>query len=122
MWLMGVLFAKRLARVLTAIAFVLATILPASAAVMSMRDGAGMAGGMGQPCSDCPDKAPTSKDNTKMGCSALACFGVVMALQTRQALYLPAEMAADYPPAVLANLFGAAPAPDPFPPRSTILI
>ena len=118
---MGVSCATRLVCVFTAVAFVLATILPASAVAMAMPSGAGMASGTDQPCNDCPDKAPTSNDNAKMGCGALACFGVVMAMLTRSALYHPADMTADYPPIMLANLFGASPAPDPFPPRSTVL-
>jgi hypothetical protein len=119
---MGVPFATPLARVLIAIVFVLVTILPASAAMMPMPSGVGMASSTDQPCHDCPTQTPTNDDTTKMGCGALACFGVVVAMMTRQALYLPANMAADYPPAVLANLVGAAPAPDPFPPRSTVLL
>jgi hypothetical protein len=119
---MGVSLATRLVCVLTAIVFVLVTILPASAAMMPMPNGAGMASGTDQPCDDCPAKVPASNDTAKMGCGALACFGVVMAVMTRQALHLPAGMAADYPPTMLLSLCGASPAPDPFPPRSTVLI
>jgi hypothetical protein len=121
-WSMGVPVAKRLARVLVAVAFVLVTILPGSSAVMAGPSGAGMASAADQPCRDCPSEPPTGNDKAKMACAALACFGVVMALPTRQALNLPADMASDYPPAVLAELFGVTPAPDPFPPRSTVLI
>jgi hypothetical protein len=119
---MGVHPAKRLALVLTAIAFMLATILPGSAAVTSMAAGAGMASETGHPCGDCPDKASTSNDTAKMECGALACLGVLLALPIRQILRVPAFMATDYGPTVLVERSGASPAPDPFPPRSTVLI
>lgn len=114
-------FARQLALLLTAVAFVLATVLPAPVVAMPMPNGT-MTDGTGKPCSDCPDKAPVKDDATKMGCGALACTGVVVTLPARQVPFLPSFAAIGYPPGQLLSRPRAAPAPDPFPPRSTVLL
>jgi hypothetical protein len=119
---MGVPLLRRLTLVLTAVAFVLATALPGSAGAMRMA-GTGMTPvGTDMPCSDCPDKAPADHGATKMTCGALACAGVAIGLPARPAPYLPAFGKVAYPLSGPAARLGTAPAPDPLPPRPTLLV
>lgn len=118
---MGRSVFKRLMLVLTAAAFVLATAVPSAMSAMQMPAGAAMAGGMAKPCSDCPTKAPASNDIAKMICGALTCTGVTIGLPARQAPYLPAFGKLVYAPKPIVKAVGASPAPDPFPPRPTVL-
>jgi hypothetical protein len=111
---------RQLLLALTAVAFVLATVLPVSVIAMPMPNGA-MTDGTGKPCGDCPDKMPL-KDAGKMGCGALTCTGVVVALPTRHLLFLPAFAGVAYPQDPLLSRPGATPPPDPFPPRPTVLL
>ena len=119
---MGRSVFKRLMLVLTAAALVLATALPSSVSAMQMRAGTAMMGGMENPCSDCPDKAPASNDPGKMACGALACTGIAIALPARQAPYLLAFGKLVYSPSPVLEAVGTSPAPDPFPPRPTVLV
>lgn len=119
---MGASLFKRLVLVLTAAAFVLATALPSAASAMQMSAGAGMVGGMTTPCSGCPDKVPASGDLGKMACGALSCAGVAIGLPIRQAPYLPAFGKLVYSPKAMLETAGVLVSPDPFPPRSIVLI
>ncbi len=119
---MGASLFKRLMLVFTAAAFMLATALPSSLNAMQMHTSTAMMAGMEKPCSDCPDKAPASKDLDRMTCSALACVGVAIGLPARQAPYLPAFGKLVYSPRLVLETLGASLAPDPFPPRPLVLV
>jgi len=106
---------------LTAVAFMLATVLPASVIAMPMPNDA-MTGGAVKPCADCPNKPPLKDHGAKMGCGALACAGVVVALPARQPPFLLSFAAIGYSQGPLLRRPGAPPAPDPFPPRPTVLL
>jgi hypothetical protein len=111
---------RQILLLLTAVAFMLATVLPASVIAMPMPNDA-MTGGAGKLCTDCPDKTPL-KDGNKMGCGALACAGVAIALPARQPPFLLSFAAIGYSQGPLLSRPGAPPAPDPFPPRPTVLV
>lgn len=120
---MGTPVLRRLLLVLTVFAFVLATALPGAAQAMSMPGGATMAGSSGQPCDDCPTKAPASDSGTRMmPCGALACSGLVVALPAPAAPHLPAAGVVEYAVGVPVPPRGRALPPDPFPPRPALLV
>lgn len=120
--LCGMALLKRVTLALTAVAFLFAAALPNAGAMMPMASAAGVAGGMAKPCSDCPSKPPIHNSVPKMVCGALACAGVVIAFPERQALYLPAFGRIAYSPREMTETAGVVPAPDPFPPRTTVLV
>lgn len=105
---------KRLLLVLTAVAFVFATVLPNCVGATQMHDGMAMTAPMTTPCADCPDKVPAN-EFAKM-CGALACAGLV-ALPVRQVTCLPEFGKFLYPPSVVQYSLGISLAPDPFPPK-----
>lgn len=118
---MGML--RRLLLVLTAVALVLATALPGTAQAMPMTGGATIAEGPGQPCDDCPTKAPASDSGSKMmPCGALACAGAVLALPAPAVLGVPVAVAVEYGVGVPSPPRSRALAPDPFPPRPALLV
>ncbi|MCB4824855.1 hypothetical protein [Roseicella aerolata] len=120
---MGTPVLRRLLLVLTALAFVLATALPGTASAMPMPGGAMMAGGPGQPCGDCPTKAPGGDGGTKMmPCSALACSGAVVGLPAPTVLAAPVAVAFEYAGLAPADRQGRTLPPDPFPPRPLPLV
>jgi hypothetical protein len=98
---------------LTAVAFVLAASLPSAVPALAMP--------MEKPCSGCADKAPGGNDPGKMVCGALACAGVAIGLPTLPIPYQPAFAELIHLSATRPETIGAAPAPDPFPPRPVIL-
>lgn len=119
---MGTPVLRRLLLVLTALAFVLATALPGTARAMPMPDGAMMAGSSGQPCDDCPPKAPASDSGTKMmPCIAFACSGAAVGLPVPTVLGAPVAVAFEYAALAPAGRPGRTLPPDPFPPRPTLL-
>ena len=119
---MGASRLKRLTLVLTAVAFVLATALPNSLAAARMAGGGAMVGSVEEPCSNCPGKTPAGNDIAPMACGALACTGVAIGLPTHAVPSLPAGGALGYPPRPVVETVGLSPAPDPFPPRATVLL
>ncbi len=112
---------KRLMLVLAAGAFVIAAASPNVGLAMPMAHGAAMASSIERPSADCPDKTLAHNDVAKMACGALACCGVAIVLPAPQSPYRPAFHAFAYAPRVMLETVGAAPAPDPFPPRPTVL-
>ncbi len=104
---------RHLALLFVAAAFVLATALPNSVSAM--------AGPPETPCRNCPDKAPAGSDLGKMACGALACAGVAIGLPVRHAPYLPAFSTLAYSLDTAPEIIGAAPMPDPYPPRPIVL-
>ena len=79
-----------------------------------------MAIGMEKPCGHCPDKMP-ARDMAKMACGGLACVGMVVDLPAPQAAFRPAFRGLTYAASLMPAALGDAPAPDPFPPRPSVL-
>ena len=105
---------KRLLLLIAAFAFVMATSLPAAVAASAMAPA--------KSCPHCPDKAPAKSDCGKMACGALACAGVALGLPTPSTPSSAAAFAKrTYDVVGHRILIGAAPAPDPFPPRPIVL-
>lgn len=112
--LMRGLSHKRLWRVLIAVAFLLATAMPAVAAFH--RPAAAS-------CADrhtvSADMADCSGHATKaMACGFVACASLAIALSDRSAPVEEVASLISFPPARLALMIGAALPPDPFPPRA----
>ncbi len=103
---------QRLALMLTAIAFVLAGVLPNFAPAMSMP--------VAKPCADCPAKAPGAK-HPGMVCCAPACIGAV-AMPAPPPVFLPAFERLAYAPSPMPPTAGKPPAPDPLPPRPAAIV
>ncbi len=102
---------RRVTLLLAAAAFLLATALPGASVSAAPMPAA-------RHCGDC---APAKRDPGKMACGALACVGVAVGLPALHASYLPAYATLIYAPAPVAQTIGAAPSPDPFPPRPIAL-
>jgi hypothetical protein len=104
---------RRATLLLTAVAFLLVTVLPNAISVRAMP--------AQTPCEHCPDKAPTGGNLGKMACGALACAGVTIGLPARHAPYLPAFAKFAYAAGFVPAIVGAPPTPDPYPPRPVVL-
>ena len=117
---MGASLLKRLISVLVAGVFMVALALPSVAPAMPMTHGGAMAASMEKPCGHCPDKMP-ARDMAKMACGALACVGVVADLPAPQAAFRPAFRGLTHAASLMRAALGDAPAPDPFPPRPSVL-
>jgi hypothetical protein len=112
---------RRSALLLTAVAFLLATALPipVPATAMPTETMQGMAM-PGAPCTNCPDKAPKS-DLGKMACGPLACAGAAIGLAAVTTSYAAAFAHLAYASTPAPVTIGAAPMPDPYPPRPIVL-
>ena len=117
--------AKSVVRALLVLIVALAVAMPVGVRAMPMGvSGDHMAGMAGdQPCQNCPDQhqsGGTAPDKMPV-CPVLACVSAPAVLPMPALLPGRIALRADYiwPPA--ARLAGAAPAPDPFPPRPIVL-
>lgn len=104
---------KRLLLLIAAFAFVAATSLPAAVAASGMAPATS--------CSHCPPQAPAKSDCGKMACGALACAGVAIGLPAPSAGCSAMLAERSYGAVGHRILVGAAPAPDPYPPRPAAL-
>lgn len=69
-------------------------------------------------CAGCP---PVRGDLGKMACGAPACAGIAVGLPAQNALYLPGSSVLIFRPNRASPMVGAAPSPDPGPPRPALL-
>lgn len=120
---------RSVAQVLIALIVAFAVAVPAGARVMPMV-GTGMPMSMGtmekaadQPCQNCPEHQSGSTAPDKMpGCPALACIAAPAVIATPALLPERVAYRTEYAWSVTALLAGADPAPDPFPPRTVVLL
>lgn len=116
-------------RVLIALIVAFAVAVPAGARVMPMV-GNEMPMSMSmmektadQPCQNCPEHQSGSTIPDKMpGCPALACIAAPAVIATPALLPERVSYRTEYAWPVMAFLVGADPAPDPFPPRTVVLL
>jgi hypothetical protein len=118
---------RRAIRVLIAFLVALGLAMPAGVSAMPMPGtmmSMGMAKAVDQACQHCPQPHhPGSTSPDKMpACQALACISASAVLPSP--MLLPGRMllGTAYVSTVPARLAGAEPAPDPFPPRSIVLL
>lgn len=115
---------RRLTRVLIALLVALAATMPIGARAMPMPMPPA-AGGVdaGQPCQNCPQPhQPGSMDPGKMpACQVLACTGALATLPVPALMHERVQFKVAYGQPTPARWDGAAPAPDPFPPRPVAL-
>jgi hypothetical protein len=118
---------RQATRVLIAFLVALGLAMPAGAIAMPMPGttmSMGTAKAIDRPCQHCPQPhQPGSASPDKMPtCQALACISASAVLPSP--MLLPGRMllGTAYVSAVPARLAGAAPAPDPFPPRPIVLL
>jgi hypothetical protein len=107
------------------IAFIVAlgVAMPTGVGAMSMPDSL-MGKAMQRPCQHCPQpqqSGSTSPDKMP-GCSVVACVGAVALIPGPVLLPCRALIMARYVIPASARPAGAAPAPDPFPPRPVVLL
>jgi hypothetical protein len=109
---------RRLTHVLVALVVAVAATMPAGAMPMRGEDP-----GAGQPCQQCPDRSMPDPMSGKMTlCPLLVCAGPLVVMPTASSIGTPSVHRIVYP-AILPDRFaGAAPAPDPFPPRPIVFL
>jgi hypothetical protein len=106
--------------VLLAVVVALATTLPTGARAMPRA--MGMTGtAMHKDCPNCPDPPGTGENPDKMP-ACQACVGMAATLPSPAVLPRRVVLRAAYLTAPPQRLTGALPAPDPFPPRPTVLV
>lgn len=106
--------------VLLAVVVILATTLPTGARAMPMA--MGMTGtAIHKDCPNCPDHPRTGANTDKMP-ACQVCVGMTATLPSSTLLPVRVFLPAAYLSAPPQRLTGALPAPDPFPPRPTVLV
>jgi hypothetical protein len=107
---------------LLALIVALATAVPVDARAMPMA-GDMTQTGMQQHCPTCPNDSRSGTNPHKMpACSALACFATVATLTAPTLLPEPGILRISYPASLPAHWTAVQSAPDPFPPRSIVLV
>jgi hypothetical protein len=104
--------------VLIAFLIVLATTIPAAMAMSSAVNG--MAGD--QHCPSCPQQTGHMNSDKMPACQILACVGPLATLPAPGLVHGQAFFRVAYVQEPPAHLTDAGPAPDPFPPRSIVLL
>lgn len=114
---------KRVTRMLVAFIVALGLAMPAGVRAMPMPGATmGMAKTFAQPCQQCPRSHQTGGTTSdKMpACQGMACISAPALLPSPVLMPARASLTAVHVSPVTARLAGAAPVPDPFPPRPAI--
>ena len=111
-----------LAPAVLAVVFMLVAALPRGADALPMP--ASMSGTVIQPhCPSCPPPAHPGANPEKMpACQVLVCAGAVAVLPTASLLPGRVLLGIVHPQLLARRWTGARPAPDPFPPRTIVLV
>lgn len=113
---------RRLARVLIAVILAFAATMPAGARVMMAMHSGPMAMGP-HLCQQCPSHSLPGPASGKMApCPMLACAGPLLVLSTADLTGDRIVQRVTYPVRPSDRVAEATPVPDPFPPRSLILL
>jgi hypothetical protein len=112
---------RRLARVLIAFIVAFAATMPAGARAISVA-AAPMGPAIHHGCQTCPHDQTGSNPGKMPACQALACASAVAVLPVPALLPGRILLSADYLAALPVRWTAAPPKPDPFPPRSIVLI
>ena len=107
---------------LLALVVALATAMPVGARAMPMA-GDMTQTGMQRHCPNCPNESRTGTNTHKMtGCAALACSSTIATLTTPTLLPERRILRISYPASLPVHWAAAQSGPDPFPPRSIVLV
>jgi hypothetical protein len=115
---------KRVPRMLVVFIVAFGLAMPAGGGAMAMSgDMMGMVKAVEQPCPHCPQPYQTggTTPDKMPGCQALACISTPAVLPNPVLMPTRALMGLAYMSLLTPRFAGAAPVPDPFPPRPIIL-
>jgi hypothetical protein len=98
---------------LSVVALLLAPTLPSTASAMAMS--------AQMPCPRCPNKIPAKSDLGKMACGALVCAEFATLSPARQGPFSRVATPLSYARDIAADISGASPLPEPYPPRPAAL-